>query len=73
MELTLLDERTTNSEGYGAGSGEIFREEYACPCGKSIVVYEKDAIPGFRDKSTSCECEECNKKYDFSRGAAIEK
>ena len=73
MELKLLDRSSTYSEGYGAGSGEIIREEYACPCGKSIVLYEKDDIPGFRDKSVSCGCKECSEKYDFGRGTATEK
>lgn len=73
MELKRLDRSSTYSEGYGSGSGEIIREEYACPCGKGIVVYTKDAIPGFRDKSTDCECNECSKKYDFERGTATEK
>ncbi len=73
MNLTLIDQNISNSGGYGAGSGQIIREEYECPCGKGKVVYQKDDIPGFRDKDIDCYCEECNKKYKFGRGTASEK
>ncbi|MPQ22181.1 hypothetical protein [Carnobacterium divergens] len=70
MELKVLNKETDYHSGYGAGSGEIIRVTYACPCGKSEVVFEKDDIPGFRDSSTICECQECSSKYDFNRGTA---
>ncbi|MFT9116569.1 MAG: hypothetical protein ABF497_05515 [Sporolactobacillus sp.] len=56
--------------GWGAGSGYVIREEYECPCGKGKVVYERDDIPGFRDTDITCDCGDCNDKYDFSRGTA---
>lgn len=73
MELEIIDSESSFHPGHGAGSGEVIRKEYKCPCGKGIVLYEKDAIPGFRDKSTSCDCADCNNKYDFNRNIAIEK
>lgn len=73
MQLKMLDSSVSPSEGYGAGPGEIIREEYECPCGNGKVIYEKDDIPGFKDKSTTCWCEECEGKYKFSRGTATEK
>lgn len=73
MNLKLIDSSTEFHPGYGAGFGEVIREEYECPCGKGTVVYEKDDIPGFRDKSNYCNCKECNGKYTFSRGTATEK
>jgi hypothetical protein len=41
MELKLIESSTTPHSGYGAGSGEIIREEYECPCGNGKVIYEK--------------------------------
>lgn len=73
MELKLIDRSVTSHGGYGAGSGEVIREEYECPCGKGLVIYEKDDIPGFRDKSIFSDCGVCGTKYDFGRGSAIEK
>ncbi|MCM3180230.1 hypothetical protein [Cytobacillus horneckiae] len=72
MHLKMLDSSSSPSAGYGAGSGEIIREEYECPCGEGKVVYEKDDIPGFKDSSTSCYCPNCTSKYNFSRGTAVE-
>jgi hypothetical protein len=73
LELKLIDSKSTPHSGYGAGSGEVIKEEYQCPCGNSKVIYEKDDIPGFRDKSIWCTCKECNEKYEFGRGTAKEK
>lgn len=33
----------------------------------------EDDIPGFRDSDITCMCKECDEKYTFSRGIAIEK
>jgi len=32
MNLKLLEESVTGHSGYGAGPGEVIREEYECPC-----------------------------------------
>lgn len=73
MKLTLISKSSDYHSGYGAGSGELIREEYECPCGAGIVVYEKDDIPGFRDSSLYCTCKKCNDKYDIGRGMVKEK
>lgn len=73
MQLKIKEQKSIPHVGYGAGSGSIINEEYECPCGKGTVFYEKDDIPGFRDKSIYCNCEECNEKYEFGRGTATEK
>ncbi|CAH0207935.1 MULTISPECIES: hypothetical protein [Peribacillus] len=73
MNLKLVDESRTYSQGYGAGSGEVIREEYNCPCGNGMVIYEKDDIPGFKETDISCDCKDCNEKYEFGRGTAKEK
>jgi hypothetical protein len=73
MILKQLKDRTVQHVGYGAGSGHIIQEEYECPCGKGVVTYEKDDIPGFKSKDISCDCKECSEHYDFGRGTATEK
>lgn len=73
MNLKLIDSKSYASAGYGAGSGEVIKEEYKCPCGKGKVFYEKDDIPGFRDTDIYTNCAECAEKYDFGRGTATEK
>ncbi|MCM2532186.1 hypothetical protein NDK43_06960 [Neobacillus pocheonensis] len=73
MKLELVGRSRTSHSGYGAGSGEVIREEYKCPCGNGEVVYEKDDIPGFKETDISCYCKECDDKYEFGRGTAKEK
>lgn len=73
ISLTEISSSTDYHSGYGAGSGEVINEQYKCPCGKGIVSYEKDDIPGFRDKTIMCSCTECDNKYTFGRGTATEK
>ena len=70
MNLELINSSRVGHPGYGAGSGDLIREEYKCPCGKGTVVYEKDDIPGFKDWSTDVYCEKCSKKYSINRGTA---
>ncbi len=36
-----------------------------CPCGKGMVVDDKDATPGFRSHDTYIECAECREKYEL--------
>lgn len=73
MRLEFIDKDTYHSDGYGAGSGEVIKETYKCPCGTGKVFYEKDDIPGFKDTSIYSDCEECKSKYKFGRGTATEK
>ncbi|MDN4605903.1 hypothetical protein [Sporosarcina highlanderae] len=71
ISLKLVESKEYEHDGYGAGSGSIIKEEYSCPCGKGKVFYEKDDIPGYRDKSIYSNCDTCNEKYDFGRGTAV--
>lgn len=73
INLKLIEEDIQESSGFGAGSGYIIKNQYECPCGSGVVNYEKDDIPGFRDKTIHCTCADCDEKYNFSRGSAIEK
>jgi hypothetical protein len=73
MKLQEVDSSTSYHSGYGAGSGEVIREEYKCPCGNGKVIFEKDDIPGFKETDISCTCKECDEKFEFGRGTAKEK
>lgn len=70
MRTKLIDSSIENSLGYGAGSGDIERYEYECPCGKGKIIEEHDNIPGFRDHDVYISCEKCRKIYslDISKG-----
>ena len=70
MRTELIHSSSETHPGYGAGSGEIERSEFKCPCGKGKIVEEHDRIPGFREHDVWLQCEECSKKYrlDISKG-----
>lgn len=70
MKLKFIRSESENHSGYGAGSGSIDTNYYECPCGKAEVIYEKDNIPGFRDRQTWSTCPDCKVKYRFSKGTA---
>lgn len=53
--------------------GKYITKTYQCPCGKSVVVYEKDDFIGHRYTKTICYCSECDASYNFERGTATPK
>lgn len=57
--------------GYGAGSGDIERYEYECPCGKGKIIEEHDNIPGFRDHDVYIACDACSKKYRLDTSKVV--
>lgn len=64
MKLELLEKNSIRRNApYYHGVTE--QQIYACPCGRSTVVYEEDDIPGNRDWYTQIKCEECAKKYEI--------
>lgn len=65
MRTKLVDSHEANHAGYGAGSGDIERYEYECPCGKGKIIEEHDNIPGFREHDVYMVCEECGQNYDI--------
>jgi hypothetical protein len=74
MKLKLISNDSHATPGYGANMrswGDMINEVYECPCGKGKVYYDIEDILGHRYKNVSCNCEECNEKYNFARGTAI--
>jgi hypothetical protein len=64
MKLKKLEE-LISPVSYGATSGEEIETTYECPCGKGTVKEYNEAVPGFRDHSVYCQCEECDLRYKF--------
>ncbi|MBJ2120656.1 hypothetical protein I6N91_06635 [Arthrobacter sp. MSA 4-2] len=46
-----ISDHVENVGGFGAGPGNVERNEYRCPCGYGTIVEEHDNILGFRDHS----------------------
>lgn len=59
---------TSDSEGFGAGSGTVDRYEYRCMCNSGRIVEQHDNIPGFRDHDTWLECDRCRTKWRLVTG-----
>ena len=70
MRTELIYSNIYEHGGYGAGSGDIERYEYKCPCGEGKIIEEHDNTPSFREHDVYIRCEKCNKEYnlDTSRG-----
>ena len=70
MRTKLISSDCGYHAGWGAGSGDVERYEYECPCGKGCIVEEHDNVPGFRDHAVYLDCAECRMKYklDTSKG-----
>ncbi|MFE6167897.1 hypothetical protein ACFVP8_08435 [Viridibacillus arvi] len=73
MKLKYTGNSSAIDVGYGQRRGALNQTEYECPCGKGTVTFEKDDIPGFKTINTLVDCPECEEKYDFHKGTAIEK
>ncbi|MFJ2662661.1 hypothetical protein [Arthrobacter koreensis] len=58
-------------QGYGAGSGNVERFEYLCPCGDGIIVEEHDNIPGFREHSHFIKCGKCRDEWRLIKGRPV--
>lgn len=54
---------TSDSDGFGAGSGTVERYEYRCMCSGGRIVEERDNIPGFRDHDVWLECDRCRTEW----------
>lgn len=57
--------------GWGAGSGDIERYIYRCPCGKGRIVEEHDNTPGFREHEHWFECDSCRGQWRFVAGRSV--
>lgn len=54
-----------DTDGYGAGAGNMKRYEFLCPCGNGKVVEEHDNTPGFREHDVWIECGKCRPEWAF--------
>lgn len=68
VRTVQIDATTSDSEGFGAGSGTVDRYEYRCMCSAGRVVEQHDNIPGFRDHDTWLECDACRTKWRLVTG-----
>lgn len=57
--------------GRGHTWGEVVRWEHACPCGRGLVVRDRDYIAGFQGSSRYIECEHCRASWDFVPGLSV--
>ncbi|MBQ8407565.1 MAG: hypothetical protein IJY39_01735 [Clostridia bacterium] len=60
-DLLLKEERYPNGANW-----PTLHFEYACPCGKGRIVYER--VPGFNDQWAEIKCESCEKSYKIITG-----
>ncbi len=70
MKTKLINSSYNETNGFGAGGGNIECYEYDCLCGNGRIVEEHDNTPGFRDHSVYLSCEKCKENYnlDVSKG-----
>ncbi|PAD36336.1 hypothetical protein [Terribacillus saccharophilus] len=73
MRLNLSNRESGTVKAAINNYGDSLKEEYECPCGKGIVVYERDNIVGHKHRQTDCHCKDCDKIYSFNRGEATPK
>ncbi|MCL1632801.1 hypothetical protein M3N64_12805 [Sporolactobacillus sp. CPB3-1] len=73
MQLKVINEESHVVGAAGGNWGDTTNIVYECPCGKGKVYYEHDDIPGYRNRNISCDCDDCNQKYDFGKGMATPK
>ncbi|EOJ58854.1 hypothetical protein AAH972_13180 [Enterococcus faecalis] len=71
MRTKLIFSNEESHTGYGAGSGDVERYEYECPCTKGKVIEEHDNIPGFRDHSVYMFCDECKENYEIDTSNGV--
>lgn len=54
--------------GWGAGPGDIERDEFRCPCGYGAIIEELDNTPGFREHDVWIDCDKCRVEWRFADG-----
>lgn len=72
VRTVQTDATTSDSEGFGAGSGTVDRYEYRCMCSAGRIVEQHDNIPGFRDHDLWLECAECRNRWRFVDGRSMQ-
>lgn len=57
--------------GWGAGTGDVDRYEYLCPCGTGKIIEEHDNVPGFREHDHWFACDTCRAQWRFVEGRPV--
>lgn len=71
IRTEFIDGDQTEHEGWGAGSGDIERYEYICPCGDGRIIEEHDNVPGFREHDVRIVCSTCAAEWAFAPGLPV--
>lgn len=71
IRTELTDSSRSNHSGWGAGSGDVERYEYHCPCRAGVILEEHDNIPGFREHDVRIMCNMCREEWDFVSGLSV--
>ena len=71
MRTKLINSRTEDHSGYGAGSGDTEYYEYVCPCGKGKIIEEHNNIPGHREHDVTLCCVKCNSLYEIDTSKGV--
>ena len=71
IRTELTDSRRSSHSGWGAGSGDVERYEYSCPCRAGSILEEHDNTPGFREHDARITCDPCREEWDFVSGLSV--
>lgn len=71
IRTELTDSSRSGHSGWGAGSGDVERYEYHCPCRAGSILEEHDNIPGFREHDVRIMCDLCREEWDFVSGLSV--
>lgn len=71
IRTELADRSRSSHAGWGAGTGDVERYEYRCPCGAGTILEEHDNVPGFREHDVRIMCDTCREEWDFVPGLSV--
>ncbi|MBF0671348.1 MAG: hypothetical protein IR160_02040 [Salinibacterium sp.] len=71
IRTELVDWDRSDHAGWGAGTGDVERYEYRCPCGAGTILEEHDNVPGFREHDVRIMCDTCREEWDFVPGFSV--
>lgn len=71
IRTELTDWSRSSHPGWGAGSGDVERYEFRCPCGAGTIDEEHDNVPGFREHELTIMCNPCGAEWEFVPGLSV--